>query len=264
MCKLLKIPRASLYYNKNKNSKRNRKEDGEVTNAIKEIFKKSRNNYGSRKIKVELAKQGIIASKRRISRIMKENGLVSNYTVKQYKVHKQTCNNDPIANELNRNFNQEQRMKVVVSDLTYVNVDGKWNYVCLMLDLYNREIVGYAAGKHKDAKLVRKAISTIKYDLSKIELFHTDRGNEFKNNIIDEVLDVFKIDRSLSSKGCPYDNAVAEATYKIIKTEFANNRRFENFEELERELFDYVNWYNNIRIHGSLGYKSPVEYRMFS
>ena len=61
-------------------------------------------------------------------------------------------------------------------------------------------------------------------------------------------------------KGCPYDNAAAEATYKIIKTEFA----FNSFEELELELFDYVNWYNNIRIHGSLGYVSPVEYRMNS
>ena len=264
MCKLLNISRSSLYYAKNKPAKKYNAEEEKLTQHIKEIFKNSRNNYGSRKIKVELKKKGIIASKRRIRRIMKENGLVSTYTVKQYKVHKQTYNNDKIDNKLKRNFNQEERMKVIVSDLTYVNVAGKWNYICLMLDLYNREIVGYAAGKHKDAGLVRKAITTIKYDLNKIEIFHTDRGNEFKNNIIDEVLDTFKIDRSLSAKGCPYDNAVAEATYKIIKTEFAFNRIFNDFEELEIELFDYVNWYNNIRIHGSLGYKTPIEYRAFS
>ena len=65
-------------------------------------------------------------------------------------------------------------MKVVVSDLTYVNVGGNWNYICLMLDLYNREIVGYAAGKNKNAELVEKALYSIKYDLSKIELFHSD------------------------------------------------------------------------------------------
>lgn len=70
--------------------------------------------------------------------------------------------------------------------------------------------------------------------------------------------------KSLSHKGCPYDNAVAEATYKIIKTEFAFNKRFENLRELERELFNYVNWYNNVRIHSSLDYKTPVEYRLFS
>ncbi|WP_145993145.1 IS3 family transposase, partial [Tepidibacter mesophilus] len=63
-------------------------------------------------------------------------------------------------------------------------------------------------------------------------------------------------------KGCPYDNAVAEATFKVIKTEFAFNKIFENFEQLEYELFDYVNRYNNHRIHGSLDYLSPIEYRL--
>ena len=188
---------------------------------------------------------------------MQENGLVSSYTVKQYKVHHSTCNNDNIENRLNRNFNQEERMKIV-SDLTYVNVGGKWNYICLMLDLYNREIVGYSAGAHKDAELVRKALYSIKYDLREISLFHSDRGNEFKNRIIEEALETFDIRRSLSHKVCPYDNAVAEATYKIIKTEFAFNKRFEGLEELELELFDYVNWYNNVRIHCSLGYTTPI------
>ena len=65
-------------------------------------------------------------------------------------------------------------MKVVVSDLTYVNVSGKWNYICLILDLCNREIVEYAAGKNKDVKLVKKALYSINYNLSKIDLFHTD------------------------------------------------------------------------------------------
>lgn len=264
MCKLLKVSRASLYYVSKHGMNCSKDEDTKLVSEIKKIFKSSRNNYGTRKIKVELAKLNYIVSRRKIGRIMKENGLVSNYTVKQFKLPKPSCNNDPIKNELNRNFNQEKRMNVIVSDLTYVNVCGKWNYICTIIDLYNREIVGYAAGKNKDASLVKKAFNTIRYDLSKINLFHTDRGNEFKNQMIDEVLEAFNIQRSLSTKGCPYDNAVAEATYKIIKTEFAYNKRFESFKELELELFDYVNWYNNIRIHGSLNYKSPVEYRLFS
>lgn len=108
-------------------------------------------------------------------------------------------------------------MKVVVSDLTYVNVSGRQNYICLILDLYNRAIVGYAAGEHKDANLVRKALYSIKYDLRKISLFHSDRGNKLKNRIIEEALETFDIRRSLSHRDCPYDNAVVEATYKIIK-----------------------------------------------
>ena len=69
---------------------------------------------------------------------------------------------DNIENKLNREFNREEKLDVVVSDLTYVNVQGKWNYICLIIDLFNREIIGYAAGKNKNAELVYKAFGTIK------------------------------------------------------------------------------------------------------
>lgn len=88
---------------------------------------------------------------------------------------------------------------------------GKWHYICLLINLFNREIVGYSAGDKKDADLVYEALVTSKINLSKIKIFHTDRGNEFKNKIIDEVLEAFDIKCSLSKKGCPYDSAVAEA-----------------------------------------------------
>lgn len=80
--------------------------------------------------------------------------------------------------------------------------------------------------------------------------------------MIDEVIEAFKIQRSLSSKGCPYDNAIAEAGYKINKTEFAFNWVFRSLEELKKELADYVYWYNHRWIHGALNYTTPVEYRL--
>lgn len=180
MFRLLKVNRSSLYYQKDtKNIKH--QEDEKLVYLIKTIFKRSRNNYGTRKIKIGLMKSGYQISRRRIGLIMKENGLGSIYTVKYYKLHKTSYNNDKIDNVLNRKFNQKKKMNVIISDLTYINVTGKWNYICLILDLFNREIVGYSAGVNKDAKLVKEAIYSISYDLSKIELFHTDRGNEFKN-----------------------------------------------------------------------------------
>ena len=93
-------------------------------------------------------------------------------------------------------------------------------------------------------------------------MFHTDRGREFKNQVIDEALETFKIKRSLSLKGCLYDNAVAEATFKIIKTEFVKKRHFDGLEELHREFTDYVHWFNHVRIHSTLDYLSPVEYKL--
>lgn len=192
---------------------------------------------------------------------MKKYGLVSQYTVKQFKVHKTKCNEELVANEVNREFNNRDEKEVVVSDLTYINVAGKWHYICLLIDLFNREIIGYSAGAHKDMNLVLKAFSKVNVPLNQISILHTDRGNEFKNKAIDSLLNTFQIKRSLSKKGCPYDNAVAEAAFKVIKTEFTFNRVFLTLEELELSLFDYVNWYNNHRIHGSLGYLTPVQYR---
>jgi transposase InsO family protein len=110
-------------------------------------------------------------------------------------------------------------------------------------------------------KLVMQAFSRVETNLQNINIFHTDRGNEFKNKLIDETLDAFSIKRSLSMKGCPYDNAVAEATYKIIKTEFVRTKSFASLEDLQVELADYVNWFNNHRIHSSLNYLTPSEFK---
>ena len=256
MCRLLCIPRSLVYY-----KKKQRKVNSRLENEVIRIFKESRNNYGSRKIKKELAKIKIIASRNKIREIMKKYNLVSNYTVKQFKVHKTGCNNDRIDNVVNRKFDERNNLEVIVSDLTYVRVRNKWCYICLLINLFNREIVGFSAGGNKTAELVYEAFLNSNINLSKVQIFHTDRGNKFKNKLIDEVLSAFNIKRSLSHKGCPYDNAVAEATYKIIKTEFAFNKIFNSIDELKFELADYVNWFNNKRIHGSLGYMSPVDYR---
>ena len=96
---------------------------------------------------------------------------------------------------------------------------GSWCYVRLLVDLYNREIVGHSAGSSKGAKLVKAAFATLEFPISDIEVFHTDRGSEFDNAEIDLMLEAFGIERSLSAKGCPYDNAVDESTNKILKAE---------------------------------------------
>ncbi|WP_224749838.1 IS3 family transposase, partial [Polycladospora coralii] len=222
MCDVLQIPRSTYYYEK----KRRVSKDHAITHVIVEIFQKSRQAYGTRKIKVELEKQGFIVSRRRIGRIMKSQGLISKYTTSQFKPKKSKCNESLQANILNREFCQSEALKVVVSDLTYVRVNKKWHYICIFVDLFNREIIGYSSGPNKDAELVYHALSTIKHDLRKIQLFHTDRGSEFNNRLIDEALTTFQIQRPLSLKGSPHDNAVAEATFKLIKTEFINGTSF--------------------------------------
>ncbi len=230
-------------------------------NLVIEIFKASRKNYGTRKIKEGLRRKGLKISRRRIGRIMEKYSLVSKYTKKKFKSFNSAVNNEKVENIVNREFSRDSILEVIVSDLTYVRVGNEWNYICTIIDLYNREIVGYSCGKNKDADLVMKAFSSIRHPLNKIKIFHTDRGSEFKNIAIEDLLKTFNVDRSLSRKGTPYDNAVAEATFKNIKTEFVYHNEFKNLCELRVKFMDYVNWYNNARFHGSLGYMTPVEYR---
>lgn len=238
-----------------------RPENPILNTKIRDIFHASRNNYGTRKIKKELEQEGDTVSRRRIGRIMKQEGLVSNYTAAAFRPQKDTCNESETENVVNRQFSGQGYRNVVVSDLTYVRVGNRWNYICVLIDLFNREIIGYSAGANKTSDLVRQAFLSVKGSLSDIRIFHTDRGNEFKNRMIEETLAAFGIRRSLSHKGCPYDNAVAEAAFKIIKTEFIWNETFRTLGELKLKLFDYVNWYNCCRLHSSLGYQTPVQYR---
>lgn len=256
MCRVLQVNRSTYYYEAKK-----KPDESSLVSDITDIFKASRNNYGTRKIKKELQKKGKQVSRRRIGRIMKQEGLVSNYTTAQFKPQKGRCKESKAENVLNRQFNEQSYRNVVVSDLTYVKVGKQWNYICVLVDLFNREIIGYSAGEHKTAELVKQAFMSVEGKLSDIHIFHTDRGNEFKNQTIEELLEAFDMERSLSHKGCPYDNAVAEATFKIIKTEFIWNERFHTLEELKLKLWDYVNWYNHHRIHSSLNYQTPVQFR---
>lgn len=252
----MEIARSTYYYERKKLP-----DENELENKIKEIFYGNRRVYGSRKIQVALRGSDQQVSRRRICRIMQKHQLESAYSRSRYKVHNNRHTEAAIPNELNRRFANQEEYAAVVSDLTYVRVNYRWNYICILLDLFNREIIGFSAGPNKDAMLVYDAFASVQCNLGNIQMFHTDRGSEFNNGLIDNMLETFKIKRSLSMKGCPYDNAVAESTFKIFKAEFIYGRNFSNLTQLKLELADYVHWFNNFRIHSSLNYLSPVDFK---
>ena len=255
LCRCLGISRGSYYY-----EVKAPKDETPLESAVQTAFEENRSLYGSRKIKRILTSEGIILSRRKICAIMKRRGLESAYTHRKYRAKSKEINGSPIPNLLERRFDGHDRLAAVVSDLTYVRVGAKWQYVCILLDLHNREIIGFSSGANKDAALVHSAFASVNINLTQIQMFHTDRGSEFDNTLIDRLLETFHINRSLSFRGCPYDNAVAEATFKLIKTEFIYRRSFGSPEQLALELADYVHWFNYIRIHSALDYRSPMEF----
>ncbi|WP_418127333.1 IS3 family transposase [Streptococcus parasuis] len=256
MCRWLKIPRSSYYYKAVVPVS-----EAQLEEMVKRIFLDSKSRYGARKIKKCLEAQGITLSHRRIRRIMKRLNLVSVYQKATFKPHSKGKNEAPVPNFLERQFNQQKPLETLVTDLTDVRVANRWAYVCLIIDLFNREIIGLSLGWHKTADLVKEAIQSIPYALTKVKLFHSDRGKEFDNALIDEMLKAFGITHSLSQAGCPYDNAVAESTYRSFKLEFINQENFRSLEKLTLKTKDYVHWWNHHRIHSILHYQTPMTKR---
>lgn len=257
MCRILQVSRSQVY----RYQPPSPPQPDPLEEVVIRIFRDHQRVYGTRKLKAKCVEEGYPISRRRISRIMKANNLVSAYTVKKYRVMTTDVNHAQTANVLDRQFDQKADYEVLVSDLTYVRVKEDWNYICIIVNLYNREIVGYAAGPHHDSELVKEAVAAIRFPLQRVSMFHSDRGGEFKSYQLDEILESYEIQRSLSRKGNPFDNAVAEATFKIIKTEFVRGRGFNDLEHLKMELAAYVHWFNHKRIHSSLGYLSPIQFR---
>jgi len=253
ICRVLKLARSSFYYHAKKKFI-----DIDFEQAVIKAFKQSRNCYGTRKLKIVLAKQGFKASRKKISEVMSKYNLISKYTKKQYR---QKCSSS-LSEQLNLlggNFNDKTKNEVLVSDVTYVRITDKFYYLCVIIDLYSRKILGFSIGNQHNADLVKRAFKSMTIDLHQVSIFHSDHGSEYVNKSIASILNSYEIIHSLSRRGNPYDNAVSESTYNIIKTEFVKCYKFLSVELFEIEWFDYLNWYNNHRIHGSIGYITPGE-----
>lgn len=195
MCKILEISRSGYYKYKDKDFS---KQKDEHTDFVAKVFHDSHQIYGARKIKKTCEDQGVNLSRRIIGYIMEKEGLVSRYTVAQFKPQKQSVNREQVMNIVNQEFNDRKQKEVIVSDLTYVRVGRDWNYVCVIVDLFNREVIGYSVGSRKTAQLVKEAFATIKGSLSNVQYLHSYRGMEFKSPLIEELIDTFEISRSLS------------------------------------------------------------------
>ena len=182
------------------------------------------------------------------------------YARRRSEPHRTRVNEARLANLLDREFDGYAPHTHLASDLTYVRVGGDWAYVCLLAGLADRGIVGHSVGRARDAGLMLSAFCTLDFPLTDVQVFHTDRGSEFDNTRIDELLDVFDIKRSLSRKGNPYDNAVVESTNRLLRKELVYRNHYTTIEQLRHDLNDYVWWSDNHRLHSTLGYRSPKEF----
>ena len=174
-CRVLGVPR-STYHHMLARPPRPKPPDP-IGPDVLGAFEASRGGYGARRPKVALERSGITAPRRRICRIMRENGLSSSCSGRAPKGGARPARPPSAENVLARAFDGHAPRAHVASDLTYVRAGGSWCYACLLVDLYNREIVGCSCGRRKDARLVKAAFSNVPFPLTEIEVFHSDSKN---------------------------------------------------------------------------------------
>ena len=148
---------------------------------------------------------------------------------------------------------------------TYIKTTLGWVYLAVVIDLYNREIIGYATSKKINTELVKKALANAiaKHGTGENLLFHSDRGIQYASKGFRKMLEDNNITGSMSRPGCPYDNACVESFFATLKKERIYRRNYDTLEQVRSDLFKYIElFYNRKRMHSVLGYMSPVEYRM--
>lgn len=260
LCRVLEVNRSTYYHHalRSPTITQLEAEDEYLKPVISEIFEKSSGRFGARKIRVKLVQDGYIVSERRVLRLMKELGLSS-----KGKRPKLNSANDRqyqyYPNKLKRKFLADAPNTVWVSDITYAKVGMDFLYLCVIIDLYSRKVVGYSIAEYIDTALTgaafQSALSARKEPSGLI--FHSDQGAQYTSFEFRTLLKNNSVTQSFSAPGCPYDNAVAESFFASIKKEDFRRNFYKSEEEFRAAVDSYIDFYNDYRPHQRLGYLTP-------
>lgn len=260
LCRVLSVNRSTYYHYALRSPEQTKLqiEDDTLKPLISEIFEKSGDRFGARRIRVKLLDMGHTTSERRISRLMKELGLSSRGTRprlnsandRQYQYY---------PNKLKRNFLTIAPNKVWVSDITYAKVGMDFLYLCVIIDLYSRKVISYGVSENIDTALTINTFQQafrLRGSPSGV-IFHSDQGTQYTAFEFREFLAINGITQSFSAPGSPYDNAVAESFFASIKKEDFRRNYYQTTEEFQAAVDAYMLFYNDYRPHQRLGYLTP-------
>jgi putative transposase len=263
LCDILAVSESGYYdWLRRKPSKRQQEED-RLEMAIKAAHRASREAHGPKKLREDLAEQGIKIGVCRIRRIRKKLGIRCAQK-KKYKATTNSKHNLPVAvNLLDQQFEATAPNQVWLSDITYIPTEEGWLYLAAHKDLFSREIVGYAMSDHMTKELVSRslcrAVSTKRP--GKDLLHHSDRGSQYCSYDYRSLLEQFGMKVSMSGKGNCYDNAPMESFWGVLKSELVHHRRYKTRAEAIREITEYIEiFYNRQRRQQCLGFLSPAAF----
>ncbi len=242
---------------------RKRLTDAQMLMWIQSIHVEFREIYGSPRMVRELRSRGFPASKERVERLMRDNNIHARHK-RRYKVTTDSKHNLPVAqNLLDRNFNPAAPNQVWTSDITYLWTDEGWLYLAIVLDLFNREVVGWSLKPRMTADIVTDALTMAWFRKKPAAglMHHSDRGSQYASHTFQGKLKEYGMICSMSRKGNCWDNAPTESWFNSFKNERVHGLRFETRDEMTAMSFVYIEiLYNRKRQHSTLGYKSPIQF----
>ncbi len=262
MCEVLDVSPSGYYAWCKRGISKHAQADTQLGKVIERFFYESRGTYGSHRIYWALRHEGICTSRKRVARLMSQQGLRS------IRVRKRRCgltkaahNRYVMPNLLAQDFAATQVNEKWVVDTTYIPTRQGWLYLVIVLDLYSRQVVGWAMGQHHDAALATAALDmAIQQQRPPAGLLlHSDRGSEFANAHFHQLATQADMRLSMSDKGNCYDNAVAESFFATLKLEAVYDKDYHSRQEARAELFDYIEvFYNRRRLHSGIAFECPI------
>ena len=256
-CRIPGVPRSTYYW---MTGHPGTERADPIAGDVRAVRRDGRERYGARKIKAVLERKGCHRVREAHRQHHARTGHAGAYARGRSEPHGTRADEARLANLLDRGFDGYAPHTRPAGDLAYVRVGGGWAYVCLPAGLADRGIVGHSVGRARDAGLVLGAFAALDFPPADVQVFHADRGGGFDDTGIDGPLDVFDVKGSLSRKGNPYGNAVAEPTDRLLKKELVYRNHYATVGQLRRGPDDCVWWSDDRRLHSTLGYRSPKEF----
>jgi putative transposase len=265
MCTVLEISRSGFYAWMNREPSDRSKSDARLLDLIREVHKANREVYGSPRVHEALKAGGVKCGRNRTARLMRDDGLRSK-TKKKFKATTNSKHSHPVApNLLGQDFKTQLPNAIWVSDITYIWTDEGWLYLATTMDLFSRGVVGWSMDSRMKSSLVVSALDMALKAREPMKglIHHSDRGVQYAATPFRELLSSNSIVCSMSRKGNCYDNAVQESFYHSLKTELVHHEHYRTREEARASVFEYIEaFYNRVRLHSTLGYKSPLQFEL--
>ncbi len=266
LLKLAEIPRSTFYYYLNNLKKEDKY--AVIKDEILSIFHENKGRYGYRRITLELKNRRYKINHKTVARLMRILGLKSIQRPKRKYVSYKGTIGKIADNLLNRDFNADNPNEKWATDVTEFKVNDEKLYLSPIIDLFNGEVVSFNLSRHpvfnQVVDMLEKAFNKVPDNTNLI--LHSDQGWQYQMKQYQAMLKEKGIRQSMSRKGNCLDNGCAENFFGILKSEmfYPKEKEYKNIEELEKEIIEYIEYYNNRRIKSKLKGMSPVKYREHS